>query len=572
MTSKKAFWLLLAICVLTVIPFLGLSEYNTKGEPRESIVSYTMIESGNWILPRNSVGEMAYKPPFFYWCVAAVSVVCGGVTEFTSRVPSAIAYIFLTIAVFLFYQRRRDTRIGFVAALVAFTSWELHRQGGNCRVDMVLTLFIVMAMLLLYRWWERGMKGIPWVAILMMSLGTLTKGPVGTLIPCLVVGVFLLCRRVNFFRAFLTLFAFGLLSLVLPALWYYAAWQQGGQEFLDLMLEENVGRMTQTMSYESCVHPWYYYFKTLPGGYLPWTALAVMMLFVVDWKALRGQWKGLKGSWHRLSLASCDSLELFSWLAVIVVFVFYCFPQSKRGVYIMPIYPFLGYLIARMLLWAEQHHRRVLSAFGGFLSVVGLLLAVVFVVLKFVPISADWFHGRHAFENLSMAQGLQQAGSWWLWTVLLLGVVVMAWWWRSHKGVMPLLALILAIYLHADAVYKPPVLNAKSVKGVAALIDEKFPPSEGHLYEFIEDGVLSAGDPVHYFELNFYMHDRVGDFYRAKPKEGILMIGADDLQGWQPKFEKEGYRFTPLWNSGEKKVLKQQLQLLRFEKVSPGNP
>ena len=91
MTSKKAFWLLLAICVLTVIPFLGLSEYNTKGEPRESIVSYTMIESGNWILPRNSVGEMAYKPPFFYWCVAAVSVVCGGVTEFTSRMPSAIA-------------------------------------------------------------------------------------------------------------------------------------------------------------------------------------------------------------------------------------------------------------------------------------------------------------------------------------------------------------------------------------------------------------------------------------------------------------------------------------------------
>ena len=43
-------------------------------------------------------------------------------------------------------------------------------------------------------------------------------------------------------------------------------------------------------------------------------------------------------------------------------------------------------------------------------------------------------------------------------------------------------------------------------------------------------------------------------------------------QGWQPKFEKEGYRFTPVWNSGEKLVLKQQLQLLRFEKVSPGNP
>ena len=66
MDRKKTLWLLIAICVLTVIPFLGIYEYNTKGEPRESIVSYTMIETGNWILPRNSVGEMAYKPPFFH--------------------------------------------------------------------------------------------------------------------------------------------------------------------------------------------------------------------------------------------------------------------------------------------------------------------------------------------------------------------------------------------------------------------------------------------------------------------------------------------------------------------------
>ena len=75
MDRKKTLWLLIAICVLTVIPFLGIYEYNTKGEPRESIVSYTMIETGNWILPRNSVGEMAYKPPLFHWCVAAVSKV-----------------------------------------------------------------------------------------------------------------------------------------------------------------------------------------------------------------------------------------------------------------------------------------------------------------------------------------------------------------------------------------------------------------------------------------------------------------------------------------------------------------
>ena len=47
LTSSKAFWLLLVICVVTILPFLGLSEYHTKGEPRESIVSYSMLDSGN---------------------------------------------------------------------------------------------------------------------------------------------------------------------------------------------------------------------------------------------------------------------------------------------------------------------------------------------------------------------------------------------------------------------------------------------------------------------------------------------------------------------------------------------
>lgn len=576
MTPKKTFWLLFLVCVITVIPFLGIYEYNTKGEPRESIVSYSMIESGNWVLPRNSMGEMAYKPPFFHWCVAAVSKVCGEVSEFSSRMPSAVAYIVLTLAVFWFYQRRRDTRLALITALVGFTSWEFHRQGFNCRVDMLLTAFTVLAMLLLYRWWERGMKGIPWWAILMMSLGTFTKGPVGALIPCLAVGVFLLCRGVNFFRAFFSLFAFGLLSLVIPAIWYYAAWQQGGQEFLDLVLEENVGRMTQTMSYESCVEPWYYNFITLTVGYLPWVVFALMTLFVVDWKKLRsgsattlmddGAEPARKKAWWHVSPTKSDPLDLFSLVCIVVIFVFYCFPQSKRSVYIMPIYPFLGYFIARLLLWTETRHQRVLNAFGGFLAVVGLVLALAFVVLKFIPVSADWFHGRHGYQNYMMVLGLQQAGAWWQWALWLVGVVVLAYWWRSNKSVLAVVVLILAVYLHVDAIYKPPVLNAKSVKSVAAIVDQKAPASEGNLYEFIEISVFAAGDPVHYFEVNFYLHDRVRDFYREKPQKGFLMIGADDLEKWKPKFEAEGYRFTPVYNSGEKRVVGQQLQLLRFEK------
>ena len=63
--------ILLSICVLTIFPLLGLTDYNTKGEPREAIVAYSMLEHGNWILPRNYDGEIAFKPPFLHWSVAA---------------------------------------------------------------------------------------------------------------------------------------------------------------------------------------------------------------------------------------------------------------------------------------------------------------------------------------------------------------------------------------------------------------------------------------------------------------------------------------------------------------------
>lgn len=567
MDRKKTLWLLIAICVLTVIPFLGIYEYNTKGEPRESIVSYTMIETGNWILPRNSVGEMAYKPPFFHWCVAAVSKVYGEVNEFTSRVPSAVAYIVMTVAVFLFYRRRRDTRTALVTALVAFTSWELHRQGFNCRVDMVLTAFTVGAMLLLYRWYERGMRGVPLWAILLMSLGTLTKGPVGSLIPCIVMGVFLLCRRVNFFRAFFSMIGFVILSLFIPAVWYYAAWQQGQQEFLDLMLEENIGRMTNTMSYDSCVEPWHYNFLTLLIGYLPWVVLCLFLLLALKWKEIGGKLKRDFSFRRLLDFDAYDSVDLFSFLSVVVIFVFYCIPQSKRSVYLMPIYPFIGYFLARLLFWMETHHRKVMNAYGAVLSVLGLLVAVVFVVLKFVPVDETWFHGRHGYDNYSMVLALQQAGNWWQWLVWAFGVLVLAGWWKSQRGVYGLIALIVAVYLHVDAIYKPAVLNAKSVKGVAAVVDQLIPESKGKLYEFIELGVLAKGDPVHYFEMNFYMHDRVGSFYHEKPQSGYLMIGTEDAEKWLPEFEKEGYRFKQVFTSGKKRVFKQPLLVLQFNKT-----
>lgn len=249
LSPRRGFWLLLIVACVALLPFLGLADFHTKGEPREAVVAYSMLESDDWVLPRNNGGDIPYKPPFFHWTIAAASAATGGaVSEFTSRLPSAVALIAMTLMLYVFLVRRKGVTVALLASLVSLTAFELHRAGANCRVDMMLTALTVGALLLLYRWWERGLKGVPWLAILLMSCATLTKGPVGSLIPCLAAGVFLLLRGVNFFKAFLLLAAWGVMSFVLPLCWYYAAWLHQGQEFLDLVMEENFGRMTNTIN------------------------------------------------------------------------------------------------------------------------------------------------------------------------------------------------------------------------------------------------------------------------------------------------------------------------------------
>ena len=281
---NKALWLITILAIVMLIPFLGLSDFNTKGEPREAVVAYTMLEHGNWILPINNGGDIPYKPPFFHWCIAFFSLFIGYVNEYTSRLPSAISLVLMTIGGFVFYAKRKDTQISLIAAILTLTAFEVHRAGINCRVDMVNTAFMVGAMYLLYRWWEKGKHQLPWLAILCMSGATLTKGPVGIILPCFVMGVFMLTQRENFWGIVWRMALTALLSLIIPFCWYYVAYLQGGDEFLRLVKEENIDRFMGKMAYESHENPAWYNLLTLVMGWAPYTLLLLFSLFILPWK------------------------------------------------------------------------------------------------------------------------------------------------------------------------------------------------------------------------------------------------------------------------------------------------
>lgn len=579
MKQQRTLAALTLVALLTLVPFLGLTDFNTKGEPREAAVAATMLETGNWILPATDGGEFAYKPPMFHWAVASASLLTGGhVTELSARLPSALATVLTALAIFLFY-RRRGEQTAFVAALAFLTCFEVHRSAVNCRVDMVLTFFMVAATMLLHRWTERGLRGVPFAAIAAMGCGVLTKGPVAIVLPCMVGGLWALLRlergRWTWSQVgavFLKYALVAVAAMVLPCLWYWAAWKQGGDNFLYLVYEENVLRFLGKMPYHSHEHGLFYYFPILLAGLVPYTLLALMAAvgrrrMKVE-GAARQPLRTLPARWW----GGMSATDRFSLVAVAVVFAFYCIPSSKRGVYLLPLYPFAAWFVARLVEWTELHKPRTLRAFG---HVVAALLCVAVAAL--VAVQAGWipeslFAGKHGADTLGMLRALQSPPGGEAAYGGAVAVAVVAYY-ALHRHLSAAKAYVLycivTLFLLLDALLQPAILNCKSDKAVAAEVAEVTGQAPTFQYVDDPDGML------HLFTLDFYLGGRLHPIYTHAgserfatgrtqlPARGFVVTGERDaatLRDALPELS-----FTLVRDTGHRSCdVKQKLQIWAF--------
>ena len=556
---NKALWLITILAIVMLIPFLGLSDFNTKGEPREAVVAYTMLEHGNWILPINNGGDIPYKPPFFHWCIAFFSLFIGYVNEFTSRLPSAVSLVLMTIGGFVFYAKRKDTQISLIAAILTLTAFEVHRAGINCRVDMVNTAFMVGAMYLLYRWWEKGKHQLPWLAILCMSGATLTKGPVGIILPCFVMGVFMLTQRENFWGIVWRMALTALLSLIIPFCWYYAAYLQGGDEFLRLVKEENIDRFMGKMAYESHENPAWYNLLTLVMGWAPYTLLLLFSLFILPW---------MKFSKTRFleNAKKATPLQVFTWLAFLLVLFFYCIPKSKRSVYLLPCYPFMAYLIAEYIVWMMKEKMGAIKVYAGVIASLAVILVIATLVIRAGGIPDTIFHGKHAADNIAMLHAIGESTHGILFYVCYMFLIIGAY--HIFKALKKketsqmmryTLVMIIAIFITLDSTLQPAVLNTKADKHLAPVIEKKF--DTGKLYSYM------SIEMMHFFSLNFYLGDKIQQFDKVLPQDGVLMIPEGDMPDFKEKFGKD-YTLQKVWEVKRLVECRHPVGFYRFVKTS----
>jgi 4-amino-4-deoxy-L-arabinose transferase-like glycosyltransferase len=572
---QKPLTSVIVVCAIALIPWLN-SDFYTKGEPREASVAVSMIESGNWILPEVYAGEFAYKPPMAHWLMAAFSLPQGHVSGFTSRLPSALAQLVLVGFVLAFFGKRIRFQEAFITTLLLMTCFEIHRAGMTARVDMLLTTFVVLGLMQLYRWENKlELKGLPVIIPLLFSCAVLTKGPVGIILPLFIFFTYLLLlRRYSFRKILKSLLYIGVSSMFIPLLWYAGAYRQGGEDFLNVVLAENFGRFFHlsgsAVNYELGHEEGFFYnFITLLSGFIPWTLLFVFSLFGAKWRLPhKSPGQILKDAWEWF--LSMEKMKRFSLVAAVCILFFYTIPSSKRSVYLMPAYPFLSVLLAQYLIYITENRAKatrifahVLTAIVSAVFIAGLLIMTQAV--DFNAVAAKFTARESTLDAVESITGMFAYGnitSLIIMALLPFSIITVICQTAKRINLKILYATILVTFslnIFVDGIVMKGIKNDSSPRPFAEQIVRDYN---------LKDNVFVMNNLREYqnlYGMNFYMGNTFRDFEKEKPANGYFLTTEKDAAKVQERYGSQ-YKFEQLAISGRQGDIRSKAILFRFSR------
>jgi len=336
---------------------LGALPLLQPDEGRNAEVAREMKESGAWLSP--SYNGIAYldKPAFFFKAVA-LSLAAFGNHEWSARLPSALFALALLAITFAFCRRVHGTRCAVMAVIIIATMPLFLVFSRTIIFDMTLAFFVSAAIFAGYRAEEcEGKSRRNWYLLGALAAGfaTLVKGPVGFLIPTLVLLVFhgaegrrgawnkyfatlnlatVVKSPVSVFIPNLLLFLFHgfenrrgiwkrffaplnllvFFGVTLP--WFIGLSLQHPDFPYYGLIEESFKRYTTPTFHRS--QPFYFYALIVAGLFLPWS-------FILP-EAVVAAWKNKK------FMSSADRLCVI-WAVVVVIF--FSLSKSKLPGYIL---------------------------------------------------------------------------------------------------------------------------------------------------------------------------------------------------------------------------------------------
>jgi 4-amino-4-deoxy-L-arabinose transferase-like glycosyltransferase len=335
---------LLLLCALSFFVGLGSGAITDADEAFYAQSAREMVESGDWITPHYNYEPRFQKPVLYYWLTAATYLATGP-NEFAARLWSAMSGVGLVLVIAACGRRWFDEDIGLLAGAIAATTFGYFTMARMALPDLPLTFFITLsiyAALVAMLDREPYPRKFLLLSAAAAALAFLTKGPVGIVIPALVVVPIVLLERrsVNLELTDFVLALLLLLALALP--WYVVMWMRHGTAYLEgFFVGDNYERFATARFNDP--RPWWFYLPVLAGGLLPWTPL-VIVWFAPIWQFLS----------RRRDIASLD-IRLLMW--AVLPLLFYSLSVGKQPRYLLPVLPPVALLLAGSIVERTREWR-----------------------------------------------------------------------------------------------------------------------------------------------------------------------------------------------------------------------
>lgn len=487
---------ILWLCAIAWVAFvwnLGNIGLVDETEPLFAEAARQMTVTGDFITPYFNGDTRFDKPPLVYWLMA-IAYRAIGVNEWAVRLPSALSAIALTYLGFYTLskseersqpsptpevtpplpprgekKREEETEnynsnftspgipiffstpwIG--AALIALNPQTI-AWGRTGVSDMLLVGCMCSALLAFFLGYtleeQREQAGFSTVShsrfpnkwyltfYVLIALAILTKGPVGIVIPGLIIGCFGLYLG-NFGQLWREMRPLSGISIVLAIAlpWYILVILANGQTYIDSFFGyHNFQRFTGVVNKHSA--PWYFYFFVVLLGFAPWSIyLPVAIARTRFWQ---------RTYWRRQPRSAQLSLFALFWFACI--FGFFTIAVTKLPSYVLPLLPAAAILVALLggdIIAGKETEGSREGLANKANSLPRSLLVTFIVNILFLLILAGatfycyhWLGDDPAMPNFP--QALQQSGvlifggAIWIMTA---GAIVLLLWQRQQRWIL----------------------------------------------------------------------------------------------------------------------------------------
>ncbi|MDD2595295.1 MAG: glycosyl transferase [Bacteroidales bacterium] len=366
--EKKQQILRFAFYIILLLPLMLFRDITPMNELKYLSIANESLANGHFFTMFNHGVAYADKPPLYIWIIMFFKWFLGYHSTFILALFSLIPAL-VTIYIFNKWCASQMGKKYIIASeLALLTSVYFIGSALVLRMDMLMTMFITLAMFTFYRMYmgdERMCLKIAFPIYVFMAI--FSKGPVGIMVPLFCIPIYLLINR-----KIKTVFRYWgwrtwLILALLCGAWFACVYIEGGREYLNnLLFHQTIDRAVDSFHHKE---PFYYYGYTIWYALAPWSILTIGII-------IYGLCKKVK----------LNELTKFMLCTAGVIIVMMSIVSAKLVIYILPSFAFITYS-AFMILeqldnkkFAEGTRKVVIY---GALSLLSILFVAGFFVSKY---------------------------------------------------------------------------------------------------------------------------------------------------------------------------------------------